>query len=166
MLRVLILSIFTAAGALVIYYSFSPVISARKASSWPTTSAVITDSSVEQETFKRKRSGNTNRTIDSIKYRPTVAFEYVVKGEQYTGTTLSFSMLAYSSAEGAQSVLVDFEPGSMVDIHYNPDNPQQSVVLPTGEPAYLFTYFGALIVITGIWMIVVPYLKRKTVIAK
>ena len=160
MLRILILACFVGVGALIVAASYKPVASAKEASNWPTTSAIITQSTVERITTKQKKSDGSNRMEDRITFRPSIMFEYSVDGIEHTGTTLSFSQRTYSTTEDAASLLKGYTVGSATPVHYNPDNPQESVVQPAGEPSYLFTYFGTLIIAASAWWIVKPFLKE------
>ncbi len=161
MLRILILSLGAAAGALLIAVSLKPIADAREARNWPTTEATITVSTIEEVITTRKKSGDTNRTERMVKYRPAVAYEYFIQGEKHEGSKMTYSHIAYPSPEQAKSQIAEYAPGDTVQIRYNPAKPQDSVIKPEGHASFVITYFGAFFLSASLWFMIRPYLKRK-----
>ncbi len=160
MLRILILSCFVLVGALVMFASYGPARAAREASGWSSMPAIITSATAEGITIKHKNH-STGKMEDRITFRPSVTFDYSIDGVLHTGTNLSFSQRTYPSIEGALALVDGFPIGSTTEIYYNPQAPSESVIKLEGEPSYLFTYFGILLMGFGTFYIVKPLVMKK-----
>jgi hypothetical protein len=63
-------------------------------------------------------------------YYPAVTYDYVVAGQAYTGTLISFGgVMAKSTPEKAQDALARFPEGSQASVYYNPANPAEAVLV-------------------------------------
>jgi hypothetical protein len=113
--------IFLVVGAVVAFYFGKPIVDNAKASlKWPTVEGRVTVSTVE-----RKRSS------DSTTYAANVGYEYEVDGQKQLGDTVWFGGNFSSSNSGLARETVDKYPaGSQVQVYYNPEDPNQSVLEP------------------------------------
>lgn len=100
---------------------------ARASRTWPATEGRI--SSSQAQTF-----GRGGKAI-------LVYYEYSVNGQAYTGKRLRFAPPLNLSFEAAQAALLNYRPGSSIQIHYNPASPNDSVVEP-GVVSYLWYYIA------------------------
>ncbi len=104
--------------------------SARKAGSsknWPTTSGHVLSANVSS--YRRRNSNGTHSTI----YEPKVVYQYTAEGQQYQSSQLSYSMVSGMSAAGwAEGVAARYQPGSSVQVYYNPSKPSDAVLEHSG----------------------------------
>lgn len=101
---------------------------------WPTTEGRITRSQLERS----KKEGRTMYSAD-------VAYEYVLDGKTFGGDRVWFGDNARSSDPTAWKRAVERYPmGSGVQVHYDPDDPQESVL----EPG--LTWAGSVIYLVGL----------------
>ncbi len=72
-----------------------------------------------------------SRSDDGTTYRAEISFQYVVDGISHTSDTYRFGAMGTSSDSLARSVVEQYPPGKVVDVHYNPKKPDKGV-LQTG----------------------------------
>jgi hypothetical protein len=76
-----------------------------------------------------RRGGGTTSSHYAY-YVPAVRYTYVVNGREREGTRLRFGMPSARSPGGVQAMLRPYPPGATVQVRYDPDNPDQSVLEP------------------------------------
>ena len=86
-----------------------------KSRKWPKQTSVVTTSSID-------RTGNA--------YEPKLIYKYAVNAREFINDTYTY--LGTSTITKSQSVKIAQQNpvGSVLDIFVNPDNPEQSVVIP------------------------------------
>ena len=94
--------------------------------SWPRTSGVILESSVQPGSF---RIGGSFNYIVS----PKVSYEYQVKGRKYVSSRLALIERNSASENLARRKAEKFAPGQQVDVYYDPKKPE-SATLTVGDP--------------------------------
>lgn len=118
---VLVGLLFMVPGICVIHFLGKPMLDrARQSDHWPVTEGDIITSRVIRE-----YSGNDAKFSAEVLYRYTVN-EQVMEGDQiWIGG-------AYSTSDRKefQRVVNDFSVGEKVQVHYNPDDPVDSVLIP------------------------------------
>lgn len=78
-------------------------------------------------------------------------YRYCVDGMEYLGARRSF--YDYNSIDGqrAYRVLARYAPGSIVQVYYHPDNPEDAVLEPGANIVpFLFLALGLLVTGTGV----------------
>jgi hypothetical protein len=104
--------------------------SARKATAsqrWPSTTGRILTAQVTSH-----RSLNSSGTYTTI-YKPQMQYEYTAEGQRYQSSQLSYSMVDGMSAESWAEGIVDrYQPGSSVEVYYNPAKPDDAVLEHSG----------------------------------
>lgn len=95
---------------------------ARASRAWPATEGRILSSQAQ----KMPRGGGAI----------LVYYEYSVDGRAYTGKRLRFAPATGLSFDAVQAELLNYRPGSSIEIHYNPAAPNDAVV-ETGVVPYL-----------------------------
>lgn len=100
----------------------------RKSHSWPTTTAAVTGRDVQQ-----RARGTSDRR--SYSYNPVVEYEYTENGETYTGDRFAYPIDSYSfgSSEEARELAEEYETGSLVTVHVDPNRPSRSVLKTDGK---------------------------------
>ena len=117
-----------------------------KVSRWPSTRGRIVSVRVVPA-FRRGRS---------TFYTPGVRYRYEVKGQRYHGDRLRWGGGVYSNVrQFAEDTIAKYPVGSEVDVHYNPQDPKQSVLHRNSYGHYLLwlitasLFALAIIVATG-----------------
>jgi hypothetical protein len=111
-------------GALLLILGLYSSIMDTSASSWPVTEGTITSSQVESW-----GSG----AHDPIDYRPAITYQYQVGGKTYNGSQISSGATFYGGVnvdeyEQANAIVSNYPVGSIVEVHYNPNNPNNAVL--------------------------------------
>ena len=127
---VLILAVcVVAAGGAYLYsrYEQHMIEMANDSLEWPTVPGLVTRSNLEA----RKKKVGRQRTTD---FRVEISYEYVVDDQRFENDVVRFDQGNLSTAEKELLVSTHAE-GSRVVVYYNPDNPNESVLVPGSWPA-------------------------------
>lgn len=141
-LGILIFVVCNGIGFYALYKAMSVRRKGRQAAHWPTVSATIQESALEEEPG-RNAMGSIN-----VAYVLTVKYSYVVAGKSYHNDRVSFGKPAFNFIEGS-NYLEQFEPGKQVSVYYNPENQAESVLAPkttVGMPSWII---GAFFIFVG-----------------
>ena len=110
--------------------------------SWDVTEGRLEEVDVETE------------SVDEVrwKYRPDVRYTYSVDGQDYTGTRLYFGNEPNAYSEWVVVVdlsVASYEESSSVNVYYNPDDPEQSVIerRPGPERGYQWIFVTLIILV-------------------
>ncbi|MEO0055448.1 MAG: hypothetical protein RLZZ50_1395 [Verrucomicrobiota bacterium] len=110
---------------------------------WPTAKGTITQSQLER---------------DSDDYSLRVRYVYRAQGKNLTGTRVAFAADSGQYPDWAKR----FPPESIVDVHYNPADPADAVLVPGNQKAALFiTGFGLVFAACGSWPIIAYVRARR-----
>lgn len=115
---------------------------------WLTTSGRIVSSKVES----RRRTG-VGETAGTMGNYPSVTFDYTVRGRHYTGRRIGIG--EQMADAGVEGVLDRYPQGAEVDVYYNPDNPEESV-LERELPPDFGKALGGLVFFVLVFAIVLP----------
>ena len=96
--------------------------------SYPVTHGAITQSEV------RRNAGANGKSI-----RAEVKYQFRVEGRDFTGSTLSFFKMNWSSRQEADRVVQSLPVGQQVEVFYNPSEPNDSALSRSldGRPWFL-----------------------------
>jgi hypothetical protein len=141
--------VFIIAGWLVYTHITSPLTEEAKASdSWPSVTGVVISSEISES-----YSDNTKM------YSPDVIYEYSVNNEPYTGSRIKSIDGSTSSYSSVQKTLQKYSEGKEIDVYYNPEAPEISMLEPgAGFFTYLIKYAPLLFCLVGI-LILLKFLK-------
>jgi hypothetical protein len=108
----------------------------RRMTAWPAVPGRIESSAVRE--FQAQSSGKSGGGRWVKHYRAEVIYSFEVAGVRYTGDKSGTAGRTSSSIpalvrRGAQR----YQPGSVVRIHYNPENPAESIMDPRTGPLWL-----------------------------
>ena len=123
---------------------------------WPTTTGEIIQSSVYTYT-----DVYGNRT-----YRSKIKYVYPVNqldnaGEHFTGERIAIDPLPpFDSRAIAEASMAQYAKGEIVDVYYNPNNPQKSMLEPGFSLAKLI-YPGAGLLVLAVAIILWLFGKQK-----
>jgi len=88
---------------------------------WPTVIAVVQSNEIRVRLHRG----------DSF-FIPRIRYRYSIHGVAFSGSALSFARRepSFRDRTGAEYVLLSYPTGSELKVHYNPSNPEESVVNP------------------------------------
>jgi Protein of unknown function (DUF3592) len=93
-------------------------------------------------------------------YSPKITYEYTYGGVKRIGDKLRSELLQYNWKSPSQRLISRYPVGKMVTVYVNPDDPNETVLEPGGDPAafrivicssYLITAIGCLVSAYGLW---------------
>lgn len=98
-------------------YGAKTVLEAQAMQEWPTCRGVI----IKSETrWQRGTDGGSSTLIADVQYR------YEVEGRTYQGDSISQGQYGSNDPAHARQEAGQYPLGSLVDVHYDPDDPQHS----------------------------------------
>lgn len=102
------------AGVLLLYQHIRY---SHKEENWPSVEGVVVSSVV-------------NKQLNNLTYhyKPFIKYTYVVGNEQYDGTYYQAISNGYLDEESALKIIKPYPEGTKVIVHYNPNNPDESVL--------------------------------------
>ncbi len=93
------------------------IISADRASSWPTSEGTVIYSEA------------TRGCGNGLAFWPKVRYQYAVAGQDYTSDNLVFGNIGCGPETDAVTIARQFPLHANVTVHFNPDNPQEAVLV-------------------------------------
>jgi len=96
------------------------IVSSTRATAWPTSEGTVT------------YSGASRGCSNSASFWPKVRYQYSVAGQPYIGERLVFGNIGCGAKDDAESIVQKFPVHSNVIVHFNPQDPGDSV-LPVGR---------------------------------
>jgi hypothetical protein len=120
-----------------------PVLRTLRARMWPHVSGTVTESKVEAD---------GPAISDSTSYDHRLRYTYVVDGERYEGSRLSFFYFAthHSVAKAAKADAKRLPRGATIDVRYAPSNPADAVIdLDIPWMWWAILWFAALFAVGG-----------------
>lgn len=97
---------------------------------WPVTSALIRSSTVDSRSHESKSGRN-------ITYKCDLTYDYKVDGKSFSGSRISFATAAdhYTKDDyAARRFATRFSIGTMTEVHYDQQKPEESVLIPGVDP--------------------------------
>jgi len=115
-------------GLLTLLFSLGYLRYVWQAAKWPVTRGRILASGTEAFL---PRHDVTSRSGLRTHYKPSVIYAYEVNGHQYQGDRLTIGAIVSATFSGmAKRTAAKYPVGAEVDVHYNPQNPGESVLRP------------------------------------
>jgi hypothetical protein len=84
-------------------------------------------------------------------YYPKIRYDYVILGTRYENDTIEFDQRSFDHRDEAAQVTARYPVGARVDVHYDPDDPQQSCLQCLDDSA-------SNAVRVALWSFVVPFI--------
>jgi hypothetical protein len=156
-----------AIAAIGFYFLYGTIQSDSFKKSWPKTTAMVLEASIDKIVASFNTGGPTNRTIGTPGWDIKIKYEYEVNGTKYVGTNVSNQSTqetktvwndAAKPSEELKSVLDKYSAGTKTEIHYNPKNPSESFINFTSSTGsklvalgmgILFSILGVLLLVAG-----------------
>lgn len=107
-------------GSVVIIQSLSTILRGYTSKRWPRTSGIIVESYLEEQFHAEER----------WLFVPRVRYHYVVRGNEYESTTITFPTWGSTSRHRAETTLAQYPVTAAVSVSYLPENPVISVLEP------------------------------------
>lgn len=113
---------------------------AQAAKQWPTANGHILSHNVERHAYKSKYGKN-------VWYTPHMEYEYSVAGTRFASHRISFGSSAFNTELDAESFLRQFGTPDAIQVHYEPQNPKNAVLVAGKAPrSFGFTLAGAALI--------------------
>ncbi|BBO76634.1 hypothetical protein DSCW_40510 [Desulfosarcina widdelii] len=138
--------LFLAVGIVIAGFSYNGYRTSLASKSWPNVTGSIVQSEIEKQT---STSGEGADKKTTVKEYPKIAYQYHIDGHQYKSAKISY----LSSIGSARQVVSRYPQGKTIPVYYNPDKPEQAVLVP-GNPKFnyvpyffagFFIFFGAVL---------------------
>lgn len=145
-----------AVGSFVIHAGYQEVQNAQDSLKWSTTDGVIISSEVQE-----------HKDDDSTTYQANVRYQYTVRAQPYFSDQVSFGQYGSGDPDHARSIVRRYPTGQKVSVHFNPVDPQKSVLEPGDSGAsYLLlgagtVFFGTGAILVGSIAVILPKLRRR-----
>ena len=122
---------------------------ARESANWPSTPGTIESSTVDVE---RERERDSEGDVHyETKYIPNIVYQYQVNGMDYAGDRISFSGGSSSNRTRAYRITNQYPEGAEVAVHYDPEDPQESVLQPGATwKTYIVLVMGVVFSLVGV----------------
>jgi hypothetical protein len=135
---------FLAVGIVVAAFSYTGYRTSLASKTWPSVTGSIIQSEIERQTSTSGEGANKKTTV---KEYPKIAYQYHIDGQRYKSANISF----LSSSGGARQVVSRYPHGKTVPVYYNPDKPEQAVLVP-GSPEFNYVpyFFSVFFVLLGL----------------
>jgi hypothetical protein len=121
----------------------------KRVQDFASTKGVVLEAAVEEHVSVETEDGEEVR---SVSYSPKIRYEYEVQGQRYEGDRYDILRLRTSDRARVQEIVAQYPVGQECTVHYNPQNPQESVLSKEtgGTFAWVFIGMGGLIVLIGV----------------
>jgi len=110
-----------------------PFTLALKSKAWPLTTAKVLTSSFDR---------------NGMMYVPKIIYRYKISGQDFTDDTYTYMGDYATSKSAIQKTIKRFPEGSDISVHFDPSDPQQSVIVP-GVHWVQYVNLAALTLILG-----------------
>jgi len=124
-------AVFVLLGLLLLWSDISDVSRGWGSANWSQTEGIVKSSKVREHMDRvRTLSDGRESTTSVPKYEPSLIYSYTVEGVEWEGYRIAVDAYGYSDREAAQRVVDRYPKGQRVQIHYDPDNPEDSLLEP------------------------------------
>ena len=120
---------------------------------WPAAPGKILSSKVQSGTSNSRGPARTT-TGSSKRYSVDVRYRYELDGQEFEGDRLRFGNVSYKSRSKAQKVMNRYPRGKEVEVFYDPENPQSSVLIKGIGLSWLAVGLGAAMFLLGLVMLI------------
>lgn len=138
----------------------------RQIASWPTVHATVVRIVIATDIHihKIETSDDAKRMIAKLKtgsvYYPSISYKYVVGGEEYKSSNMSFTPINPHSSEAIKMMMRNIVPGSKMMIRYNPAKPSEAYIY-TSEPSYMGVILSLLLLLLAATIAYYPKMAKQ-----
>jgi hypothetical protein len=116
----------------ILYNSYRDYLKAKATYEWPSTLGSVVASEIKEKS-----------SDGGFSYEPVVTYEYQVEGNTLRSSKLKISeVITNGSYSQAEKLIRHFPVGRKVDVIYNPEDPQESVLVEGMSSKWLWTTIG------------------------
>lgn len=112
--------IFMVIGSFLSFIGYQQLKNAHDSLKWSITNGIILSSEIEKH----------EDSEHSTNYEAYVRYEYNVGGKHYLSNQVSFGQYGSNDPEHARSIVRQYEKGEKISVHFNPSNPNESILEP------------------------------------
>lgn len=97
----------------------------------------------------------TAASNDSAEHSVDVEYEFVANGSRYTGKRVTFGRRGWARKAKAQAELEKYPVNSAVMVFFNPQNPEDSVLIRDAPYATMYLWLGIVMFLfaLGLWVL-------------
>jgi hypothetical protein len=129
--------LFPAIGIVIAVFSYSGYRASLASESWPTAAGNIVRSEIEKQT---STSGEGADKKTTVKEYPKITYQYLIDGKAYKSAKISFVPTG-----NAKQIVSRYPVGKSVSVSYNPDKPEQAVLIPGRKKFNYVPYFFSVV---------------------
>ena len=129
--------LFFAVGIIIAVFSYGGYRASLASESWPTATGNIVRSEIEKQT---STSGEGADKKTTVKEYPKINYQYQIDGKTYKSGKISFGPTG-----NAKQVVSRYPVGKSVAVSYNPDKPEQAVLIPGRKKLDYVPYFFSVV---------------------
>ena len=137
--RIALIVLFFAVGIVIAAFSYNGYRTSLASESWPSVTGSIVRSEIERQTSTSGEGADKKTTVNEY---PKIAYQYHIDGKTYTSRKISFV-----SPGNAKQVVSRYPVGKSVSVSYNPDKPEQAVLVPGRKKLDYVPYFFSVVFI-------------------
>lgn len=141
----LFILIFFAAGVAAVIFGIRNRKKAEESAGWPAVEGVITNAWVEES------SDTDEEGFTSTTYTPKWEYQYQFSAQSYSSQKISFGgERGYGSRKKAEQELTKYPISSRVQVYYDPQNPEEAVLVQGTKGTLVGIIVGAILVLVSI----------------
>lgn len=119
---------------------------AESAQEWPSAAGRILSTDIHERVQSAGETG-PRRT-----YEPVVEYEFSLMGAPMRGNRLSFGHKRFNTRRKAEAVLGQYQPGAIITVYYDPQDPSQSVLEREASGSMTYLVMGIIFLVLGLGM--------------
>jgi Protein of unknown function (DUF3592) len=136
--------IFALVGVILLAFAIASRRKALRAKNWPVTQGVILSSEVREH-----QNIDAADEQSSTSYEPIVQYSYTINDVPYKASRIAYGANQFDRST-AQARVNLYLPGSPVSVHYNPVDPQETVLDPEANGSQAFLIIGMVFAALGL----------------
>jgi hypothetical protein len=117
---------------------------AKTAQNWPAVTGTVISAQVQEH-----KNVDIEDSQTMVNYSPVVQYTYSVMGMTYTSTRVGYGANQFDR-KTAQRKVEQYPAGSAVTVHYDPSNPQSSVLEVQAAGSKVFLIIGIVLIVLGV----------------
>ncbi len=139
-------------GVFIIIVGLLSLQQGKQTKTWKVIAGKIIQSTLEEKRQDIRQADGV--THSEMGYQPQVNYEYRLGDRVYTGHRINLVERQYTQAAGKKAV-EKYPVGGTVQVHFDPNNPEESVLeTGSGGSAIIFMLGGLVLIIAGIAIVI------------
>jgi len=134
---------FLALGIVFIVLAVTRRRKAEASQSWPVVPGVVVSAEVHETVH------SSDEGADTYSYDPKIVYTYQVGGTDYMSDKYSFGA-SNSNRNAVAQIVARYTPGMAVSVHYNPEKPNEAVLVSEAGGTKLFLIIGIVLAVVGL----------------